>query len=148
MKRIFVVVVFLISSIGYSQILEPVKWSVSTEKISNVEYDLIIKATIEPNYHLYSLKVPEEGPLPTVFIFEGNGADYELVGSMTEPKGHTTFDSVFELDIKYFETSAVFKQRIKLKTKNATKIAGEIEFMTCNDASCVPGYDDFEIAIP
>ncbi|MDO5969145.1 protein-disulfide reductase DsbD family protein [Flavivirga aquimarina] len=145
MKKILALI-FLITSIGYSQILEPVKWSTSVKKISNLEYDVIINATIKPDYHLYALKVPEGGPLPTVFIFEDND-DYELVGNMTEPKGHTAFDPIFELNIKYFETAAVFKQRIKLKTKKALKITGEIEFMTCNDASCVTGYDDFEIAI-
>ncbi len=145
MKRIFILV-FLISSIGYSQILEPVKWSASVKKVSNLEYELIINAAIEPNYHLYSLKVPEGGPLPTIFIFEVS-KDYELVGNMTEDKGHITFDPIFELNIKYFENSAIFKQRIKLKAKKALKVTGEIEFMTCNDASCVPGYDDFEIAI-
>ncbi|GAA3631545.1 protein-disulfide reductase DsbD domain-containing protein [Flavivirga jejuensis] len=145
MKKILVLV-FLITSMGYSQILAPVKWSTTVKKVSNIEYDLIINATIKPKYHLYSLKVPEGGPLPTVFIFEEN-ENYELVGNMTEDKGHTTFDPVFELNVKYFETSAVFKQRIKLKTKKALKVIGEIEFMTCNDTSCVTGYDDFEIAI-
>ncbi|GAA3587747.1 protein-disulfide reductase DsbD family protein [Flavivirga amylovorans] len=144
MKKILVLV-FLITSIGHSQILDPVKWSTSIKKVSNLEYDLIISAEIEPNYHLYSLKVPKGGPLPTVFIFE-DSEDYELVGNMIEDKGHTAFDSIFELNIKYFENSANFKQRIKLKTKKV-KVAGEIEFMTCNDASCVPGYDDFEITI-
>ena len=145
MKKILVLA-FLITSIGYSQILEPVKWSTTVKKVSNLEYDLIINAKIQPNFHLYSLKVPEGGPLPTVFIFEDN-EDYELVGNMTEPKGHTAFDPTFKLNVKCFETSAIFKQRIKLKTEKALKVIGEIEFMTCNNVSCMTGYDDFEIAI-
>ncbi|AUP79299.1 protein-disulfide reductase DsbD domain-containing protein [Flavivirga eckloniae] len=146
MKKILVLV-FLISSMSYSQILDPVKWSTSIKKVSNLEYDVIIKASIKPKYHLYSLKVPKGGPLPTVFIFE-DSEDYELVGKMTEDKGHTAFDPVFELNVKYFENVASFKQRIKLKSKKALKVIGEIEYMTCNEESCVPGYDDFEIAIP
>ncbi len=145
MNKILVLALF-ITSIGYSQILEPVKWSTRVEKISNLEYDLIITAKIEPNFHLYALDVPQGGPLPTVFIFEKN-AGYELMGAMTEPKGKTMFDSTFELHVKHFEASASFRQRVKLKTKKELKISGEIEFMTCNDSSCVPGYDDFEITI-
>lgn len=133
----------LITTISYSQILEPVKWTTETKKISDTEYDLIINATIEPNYHLYSQKVPDDGPLPTVFIFETNN-DYELVGSTTEEKGHTVYDPVFKLKIKYFDTKTTFKQRIKLNNKNSFKIIGEIEFMTCNDSNCVPGYGDIE----
>ena len=136
----------LITTISYSQILEPVKWTTETKKISDSEYVLIINATIEQNYHLYSQKVPNDGPLPTVFIFE-KSKDYELIGSTTEEKGRTVYEPVFEMNIKYFENKAIFKQRIKVKNKNNFKIIGEIEFMTCNDSNCVPGYGDIEFKI-
>ncbi len=136
----------LITTISYSQILEPVKWTTEAKKISDTEYDLIINATIEPNYHLYSQNVPDDGPLPTIFIFEKSN-NYELIGSITEEKGHTIYDPVFKLKIKYFDTKTTFKQRIKLNNKNRFKIIGEIEFMTCNDSNCVPGYGDIEFEI-
>lgn len=136
----------LITTVSYSQILEPVKWTTETKKITATEYDLIINASIEKNYHLYSQKVPEDGPLPTIFIFEESN-DYELIGNTTEEKGHTVHDPVFNLKIKYFETKTTFKQRIKVKNKNPFKIIGEIEFMTCNNSSCVPGYGDIEFKI-
>lgn len=129
-----------------SKILEPVKWSTETKKISETEYELIINASIEKNYHLYSQKVPDDGPLPTIFIFETSN-NYELIGSTTEEEGHTVYDSIFKAKIKYFDTKATFKQRIKLNNKNSFKIIGEIEFMTCNDSGCVPGYGDFEFEI-
>jgi thiol:disulfide interchange protein DsbD len=136
----------LITTISYSQILEPVKWTTETKKISESEYDLIIIATIEPNYHLYSQKVPDDGPLPTVFIFEKSN-NYELIGNTTEEKGHTVYDTVFKLNVKYFDTKATFRQRIKVKNSSSFKIIGEIEFMTCNDSNCVPGYGDIEFKI-
>ena len=136
----------LITTVSYSQILEPVKWTTETKKITATEYDLIINASIEKNYHLYSQKVPEDGPLPTIFIFEESN-DYELIGNTIEEKGHTVHDPVFNLKIKYFETKTTFKQRIKVKNKNPFKIIGEIEFMTCNNSSCVPGYGDIEFKI-
>ena len=145
MKKILSLLL-LITAISYSQILEPVKWTTETKKISDSEYVLIINATIEQNYHLYSQKVPNDGPLPTIFIFEESN-DYELIGSTTEEKGHTVFDPVFKLKIKYFDTKTTFKQRIKVKNKNNFKIIGEIEFMTCNDSNCVPGYGDIEFKI-
>ena len=136
----------LITTISYSQVLEPVKWTTETKKISDSEYVLIINAAIEQNYHLYSQKVPNDGPLPTIFIFEKND-NYELIGTTTEEKGHTVYDPVFKLKIKYFDMKTTFKQKIKLKNKNNFKIIGEIEFMTCNDSNCVPGYGDIEFEI-
>ena len=134
------------TTIGYSQIIEPVKWETEVKKISDIEYELIINATIDPNYHLYSQKVSNDGPLPTVFIFKKSD-DYELVGDTSEEKGHMVYDPVFKLKIKYFETKTTFKQRIKLKNRDHFKIIGEIEFMACDDSTCVPGYGDMEFKI-
>lgn len=145
MKKTLALLLF-ITTISYSQILEPVKWTTQTKKISDMEYDLIINATIEANYHLYSQKVPDDGPLPTVFIFE-KSKDYELIGNVKEENGHTVYEPVFKMNIKYFDKKAIFKQRIKVKNKKSFKIIGEIEFMTCNDSNCVPGYGDIEFKI-
>ena len=138
MKKIFLLLSLLIFSVStFSQIHDPVKWSTSVENISDSEYDLIIQATIDNGWHLYSQKVPDNGPIATTFVFEKN-ENYELVGNTSEEKGHTTFDSVFEMEIKYFENKTVFKQRIKTLTKNASVIIGEVEFMVCDDTSCLP----------
>lgn len=145
MVNILLSLFFLITTSNV-QILEPVNWTTEIEKISNTEYDLIIKATIEPNYHLYSQKVPDDGPLPTIFIFEKSN-NYELIGSVTEEKGHTVYDRIFKLKVKYFDTKTTFRQRIKLNNKNSFKIIGEIEFMTCNDSNCILGYGDIEFNI-
>ncbi|MEP1489937.1 MAG: cytochrome C biogenesis protein [Algibacter sp.] len=115
MKNIFALL-FLVSTLGFSQIVEPVKWKTSVEKVSSSAYILTIQADIIPEYHLYALNVKEGGPLPTVFIFNEN-ENYELVGEMEEDKGHTVFEPVFEMMVKYFENVAVFKQKIRLKNK-------------------------------
>ncbi len=42
------------------------------------------------------------------------------------------------MQIKYFENSAVFKQRIKTKTAKKFKVEASVEFMVCDDANCLP----------
>ncbi len=145
MKKILILL-FLAPLISNSQILEPIEWTTSVEKISNTEYNLIFKADIETNYHLYSQKVPNDGPKPTLFIFE-KSENFELIGKAIEEKGHISFDSTFEMKIKYFEKNVVFKQRVKVRNDKNFNIIGEIEFMTCNDSSCIFGYEDFEFKI-
>ncbi len=138
MKKIVVFLSLIILSISsFSQIHDPVKWLTSVEKISASEYDLVIHATVEEGWHLYSQNVPEDGPIPTSFSFEIND-NYTLIGLTSEEEGHTVFDSVFEMDIKYFENNATFKQRIKTTSENTLKIVGEVEFMVCDDTSCLP----------
>lgn len=138
MKQLFLLLSFLLlSTVSYSQIYDPVKWSTSVETVSDSTYDLIIHATIESNWHLYSQNVPENGPIPTTFTFQTT-ADFELVGNTLEEEGHTIYDSVFEMKIKYFENNATFKQRVKVLSENAIKITGEVEFMVCDDTKCLP----------
>lgn len=138
MKKLFLFIsAILLTAISYSQIHEPVKWSTDVEKVSDTEYNLLIKATIEDKWHLYSQHVPEDGPIPTNFTFEKND-DFELIGETSEEEGHTVDDPVFNMKIKYFENKAIFKQRIKVLKEDSFKIKGEVEFMVCDDAQCLP----------
>ncbi|MFI1745620.1 protein-disulfide reductase DsbD domain-containing protein [Thalassobellus sediminis] len=137
MKKIILVFALIAATILQAQILEPVKWSTSTKKISETEYELIAIATIETHWHLYSQTVPEGGPIATTFSFTGNG-NYLKKGNTSEEEGHTIDDPVFGMKIKFFETKALFKQRIKLKTKEAFKVNATVEFMVCDDSRCLP----------
>ncbi len=132
---LFVAFISVIS--GQSQVLEPVKWSTSTEKISDAEYDLIVYAVIDDSWHLYSQNVPEDGPIPTTFTFESN-KNYKLSGTISEDKGKTIFDPVFGMQIKFFEKKAEFRQRIKLLNQELSIVKGEVEFMVCDDERCLP----------
>ncbi len=138
MKRIILLAVLLVSVINVSaQILEPVKWSTNVNKISDTEYELVAIATIDSGWHLYSQNVPEGGPIATSFSYEGNG-NYLKKGNTKEGQGVTVDDPIFNMRIKYFSDKATFKQRIKLKTKEAFKVKASVEFMVCDDKRCLP----------
>lgn len=125
-----------------SQILEPVKWTTAVEKISDTEYILVSKSTIDKGWKLYSQKVPEDGPIPTEFVY--NLPDgVELVGNTSEEKGKEVEDKVFNMKIKFFKTSAEFRQHIKLTKTNMSSVTGEVGFMACDDEKCLtPSYVD------
>jgi len=148
MKKIVLLIYLLVlSTTGFSQIHNPVKWSTSVEEVSDSEYDLVITSTIEENWHLYSQNVPKDGPIPTSFTFE-TAEGFELVGTTSEEEGHTVDDPVFNMKIKYFENKAVFKQRIKVISEAAINVVGEVEFMVCDDANCLPPtYVDLKFSI-
>ena len=46
--------------------------------------------------------------------------------------------NVFDMDIKYFESQAVFKQRIRLLSSEKLTLSGVLEFMVCDDTNCLP----------
>lgn len=134
----------LIFQWGFSQILEPVEWSTSVEKISDDTYILVSKANIEKGWHLYAQDVPDDGPIPTTFSYN---LDEEgvLLGLTKESEGHIVDDPVFLMKIKYFEEYAEFRQAIKVINNGLSSVLGEVEFMVCDDTRCLPPtYIDLE----
>lgn len=121
---------------AFAQIDEPVKWSYAAKKISATEAIVLVKATIEPGWHIYSQHIKEGGPIATTFTFT-LGKDYTLVGKTIEPKVISKYDDQFKMNIGFFENSVVFQQKVKLKAGAAT-VKGKVEFMSCNDRKCLP----------
>jgi len=135
--------VFSLTDNGFAfsknKILEPVKWTVETEKISDTKYKLIYKADIQDKWHLYSQNLPEGGAIPTEFIYDSIqlSNDFKLIGSAQESKSVTKYDKVFQMDLTYFDNQATFTQEIELKNIETKLIKSEISFQACDDAKCI-----------
>ncbi len=121
-----------------AQILDPVKWEVRAEKISDKVYNLLFETNIEGKYHIYSQFLNDEdlGPIPTEFTFEKGS--YKRIGKVEEPEGHEEFDPTWELDIKFFEGQAIFKQRVELESEFQSPLKATVLYMACDDKSCLP----------
>ncbi|MDT0677955.1 protein-disulfide reductase DsbD family protein [Zunongwangia sp. F117] len=120
-----------------SQIYDPVSWETSVEKISGNDYELIIKATIEPGWHLYAQNIDEGGPVPTSFKFSPNGK-FNLQGETAQSNPHTVYDDIFEMETSFYEDRAEFRQKISLEEPGVAVIEGEVTFMVCDDTQCLP----------
>ena len=120
-----------------AQVLDPIKWTTSVEKISDTEYNLIATANIDAGWHLYSQTVPEGGPIATTFTYDNSEETFTLNDNTVEEEGHTIQDPVFEMEIKFFEREAKFIQNVTVSKETAT-ISGFVEFMVCDDTRCLP----------
>jgi len=142
MKKIFLLIIIFMSLNSQAQIFNPVKWATSVEKISDSQFNLVAKATIDKGWHMYSQYLAsDDGPIPTTFSYKDSLNTYQLIGKTTEGKGHTEHDKVFNMVIKYFEKEAVFKQRINLLTNKKVVLNEVVNFMVCDDANCLPPTD-------
>ncbi|MCW3070906.1 MAG: thiol:disulfide interchange protein [Bacteroidetes bacterium] len=140
MKNVFrgfaVLIAVLFSTSTFAQVETPVKWKLSTVKVSDCEYELVFSATIDEHWHVYSLNQKgDDGPVPSSIRLD-KSPDYEAVGKPTEGKPIKIFDKVFEMDVLYFEKSLIFKQRIRLKTDKEITVKGSYEYETCTDEKC------------
>ena len=146
MKRVYLVMMAMLFTVAaFAQIEAPVKWSYAAKKVSATEAVVLVKATIEPGWHIYSQKLKEGGPVATSFTFSP-AKNYTVVGKTAEPKAITKYEDSFKMNVSYFENSVVFQQKVKLKAAGATTVKGKVEYMTCNDRKCLPP-DEVEFSV-
>ncbi len=137
----------LLPFLGFTQILDPVKWTFKVEQTKPDEATLLLIAKADPGWHVYSQDIPAGGPIPTSFKFEKSPA-YELIGKVTEPKPIEENDPNFNMVLKFFADKAVFKQKIKVHSQKDFTVKGVLEFMCCDDKQCLPPTEvEFEFLV-
>lgn len=140
MRRLIFILAVVLSGALNAQVIEPIKWSFSHTQDGN-EAELVFTAKMDAGWHLYDTYLPEGGPIPTEFIFSDTTL-FELVGDLQKsPEPVEKFDQIFMLNLRYFSGEAVFKQKIRLLSDEAVKIAGYVTFMGCDDEMCLPPND-------
>lgn len=122
---------------SFAQVLEPVKWSSDVKKTGDDTLELVMTATIEIGWYLYSQDIPDGGPIPTTFTFENENNDFELIGDVVESKPDRKFDKIFEMDLAYFSGEATFVQKVKVLNPNLKVINGSVDFQSCDDEKCI-----------
>lgn len=152
MKNIFRFLVLLagifILNSATAQVVDPVKWKLSSKKISECEYEIQFTGTIETHWHVYSLNQSgADGPMPAnIFVDKSN--EYEAVGKPTEGAPIKAMDKVFEMEVLYFEKTVTFKQKIKLKANKEVVVKGKYEYQACTEEKCIfPPATPFEFKL-
>ena len=139
MKKITLILAMVVMTAisAFAQLENPVTWQYAAKKTPGKnEATLYIKASIEPNWHLYSQNIKPGGPNKTEFTFTPS-KDFTLLGKTLEPKAITKFEKVFNMNVSYFENEVLFTQKVKLN-KATTTVKGKVEFMVCDDKQCLP----------
>lgn len=137
MRKILSICLLLIAVVAQAQIQEPVKFKSELKTLAAGEAEIVFTATIDKGWHVYSTDLGDGGPISATFNVEKiSGAT--VVGKL-QPKGKeiASYDKLFEMNVRYFESTAQFIQKLKL-TGGDYKIEGFLEFGACNDENCLP----------
>lgn len=139
MKKFFYTwLLVCVAWVAHAQILAPVKWNIELNDSGTPEKAVVFTATSEAGWHLYDMNLPDGGPVSTSFTFEKlEGA--ELIGVPVSSKQPTTvYDELFGMDLRWYSGAVSFTQQFKVTNPAKFKIEGELEFMACNDETCLP----------
>lgn len=118
---------------------EPVKWSFQAVPQDNGEVLIQCSVTVEEGWHVYALTLPsDQGPIATSIRLHPSEV-YERVGDVQEPTPVETYDPNFAMVVRYHDGAPIFTQRIRpLKDGPVVVVDGEVEYMVCNDKTCLP----------
>ena len=145
LQKLFVLI-FAFLSIGISaQVKDPVKFQLKINELKNNEYEAVLTADLEKNWHIYSKDIPEDSGIPTEMRVSGK--NIELIGKVTEVgKKEDEFSEAFGVRIVYYSNSVAFKQKFKLKNPTLpSNVIAEITYQTCDDRVCLaPNTLEFE----
>lgn len=148
MKKLFAsILLVLLSFAGNAQILDPVSWKTTVEKKSDTEFVLVLDATIEHEWHMFSQFTPDGASLPTVIQYKNAKGNYELVGKTKESPYKKVYSDIFEVDEYLFENKAQFRQTIKITNPKVTSAKVYIEYQVCKEA-CIQQDKTFDIKLP
>lgn len=133
MRSLLTLLVILITSSGFSQVQDPVKWNSTIEKISDTEYQIKLDAVIEGEWHMYSQFTPDGGPLPMEFIYENAEGNYEPQGNAVESQYEVQYNDIFEVDEYFFAKEAQFTHKIVITNPEVETIQLEVFYQACID---------------
>ena len=136
-KILFSLIVSFLAFAAYAQIQEPVKFKTELKNVSATEVEIVFTASIEQGWHVYSTDLGDGGPISATFNTD-KLAGAQLDGKL-RPVGKeiASFDKLFEMDVRYFEHTAQFVQKLKL-TGGDYQVTGYLEYGACNDENCLP----------
>jgi thiol:disulfide interchange protein DsbD len=115
----------------------PAQWSFTAVQRTDGMVELRCQATLEEGWHLYATTLPsDEGPIPTSIRLKDTKA-FTLV-SLQEPTPVEEYDPNFAMVVRHHSGTPSFVLLLKPNTKAPLVVEGEVEFMLCNDKTCLP----------
>ena len=136
LKRALVLFLFLVSFVSHGQVINAVSMTtdlpVKTVKAGD-EIELVLKASIIKNWYIYTVGFDTEcGPLPLVVTLEKHPS-FEIVGELKAVNDKLKHDKIFDCDVRVFEGTGEFRQKIRILNAENLEIKGTYEGQSCSE---------------
>jgi thiol:disulfide interchange protein DsbD len=110
---------------------------------------VLVRATIQEGWHLYSMTTPPGGPKPTVFaLVRTDGV--EPAGKALQPVPAREFDQNFQVDTEQYSREVEFAVPVRITdaaAEGALTLRGTVAFQVCDPKQCIPGKFAWEVPI-
>jgi hypothetical protein len=139
MKKAFLFLAVVFSSMVLNAQLNPVNWTFSAIKKDSKTFEVHMTANIQSGWHLYSQMQPDDAiAIPTGFTINNNPL-VSLEGKVKEVGKMEKFrDKKLDVSANQYSNKVDFVQVVKLKGVVKTNLTGNVEYQTCDDEKCLP----------
>ncbi|MCM1521800.1 MAG: thioredoxin family protein [Muribaculaceae bacterium] len=138
-KRLISALLIMLSAMlnASAQMMEPVKWTGDLKMTGDDKGEIILNATIEPGWHLYSWDFPSgEGPQPLEITYTLKGARLDG-GKIPSSPAHKEMDEIFEMELSWWTSQVSIRQGF-IATEADFSVDVNIRYGACNDQNCIP----------
>ncbi len=137
-KIVSVLSSFIITAMAIGQMQSPVGWNYEVKKKTADTYDIILTATVDNPWHIYSQNTGKGGPIPTTIVMKPNPLVTKVGVAKEVGKLEKTFDKTFNTNVLFYADEVKFVQTVKVKAGIKTNVSGTVEYMVCDDSHCLP----------
>lgn len=134
----FSLLVALLCNVALAQIMTPVKWSAKVNMTGPDQGQVVLTATIDNGWHMYSLDCdPDAGPQILEITYPKLDG-VALEGKPTPDKpSHKQYDDMFGAELSWWTQGVTITQKFKA-TKPEFNIDVMVVCSACNDENCIP----------
>lgn len=123
-----------------AQIPSPISFQIGehpSEIVTGQQILVTVNAEIEEPWHLYSILIEGEGPIPTTFSSKNAGIQV-ATKNVTESTATRMMDPNFGIEVGWHSSIATFTVPITVLNPDLDVISFEVRYMACDDKSCLP----------
>mgnify|MGYP003665132840 FL=1 len=147
MKKLVLIFILFFSVFTQAQTEDnPIVWESSIHKISDTEYNVILKAKLLQEWHLYSQYNPEDASQALEILIPEGKTGYKLVGKALESKTDKEYSEVWEKEEIFFKDKATITQKIEILDTTLSSITLEIYGQVCKQA-CIQIEESFSFSL-
>lgn len=122
----------------------PVAWKLSDVPAKPVKaggrFMVKLNASIQPGWHIYSMKALDDGPQPTR-IWLAEGQPFQLAGPVKGDEPQTLQDPTLHMEVELYEGAAAFSLPVKVASgaaPGARNLVVNAQAQSCNNSICLP----------
>jgi thiol:disulfide interchange protein DsbD len=116
----------------------PVDWKFSAVLRADGTVEVRCDARLDEGWHVYATELPStDGPIATSIRITPS-ASYGAVIALEEPAPKEEYDPNFAMVVRYHAGTPRFVVLLKPATAETFTVKGEVEYMVCNDKTCLP----------